>query len=95
MELLDTDDTHSEDPVEVEKWNEYVEKFVGSEEVSLEVKDHLQSKPIFLPRYLFSYSLRAPKKMAVLISEGCPVHRHKWNSLLVMLMSQSLSLTQV
>lgn len=65
MELLDTDDTHSEDPVEVEKWNEYVEKFVGSEEVSLEVKDHLQSKPIFLPRYVVSYSLRAPKKMAV------------------------------
>ena len=33
-----------------QKWNEYVEKFVGSEEVSTEVKDHLQSKPIFLPR---------------------------------------------
>lgn len=56
MELLDTDDTHSEDPVEVEKWNEYVEKFVGSEEVSLEVKDHLQSKPIFLPRTVHSNS---------------------------------------
>ena len=51
LELLDTEDTHSEDPVEVEKWNEYVEKFVGSEEVSTEVKDHLQNKPIFLPRY--------------------------------------------
>lgn len=50
IELLDTEDTHSEDPVEVEKWNEYVEKFVGSEEVSTEVKDHLQNKPIFLPR---------------------------------------------
>ena len=37
--------------MEVEKWNEYVEKFVGSEEVSTEVKDHLQNKPIFLPRY--------------------------------------------
>ena len=34
----------------LQKWNEYVEKFVGSEEVSTEVKDHLQSKPIFLPR---------------------------------------------
>ena len=33
-----------------QKWNEYVEKFVGSEEVSTEVKDHLQNKPIFLPR---------------------------------------------
>ncbi|XP_068710577.1 paired amphipathic helix protein Sin3a-like isoform X1 [Montipora foliosa] len=56
LELLDTDDSHSEDPVEVEKWNEYVEKFVGSEEVSTEVKDHLQTKPIFLPRTVRSNS---------------------------------------
>ncbi|EDO41458.1 predicted protein, partial [Nematostella vectensis] len=55
LELLDTDDTHSEDPVEVEassKWNDYVQRFVGSEEVSAEVKERLQKKPLFLPRYM-------------------------------------------
>lgn len=60
IELLDTEDSHSEDPVEVEKWNEYVEKFVGSEEVSTEVKDHLQNKPIFLPRTVRSNSRMKP-----------------------------------
>lgn len=76
MELLDTEDTHSEDPVEVEKWNEYVEKFVGSEEVSLEVKDHLQSKPIFLPRYVFSYTLKAQKQKVDVHREAFPMRRH-------------------
>ncbi|XP_031549385.1 paired amphipathic helix protein Sin3a-like isoform X2 [Actinia tenebrosa] len=50
LELLDTGDTNSEDPLEVEKWNDYVQKYVGSEEVSPEVKEHLQKKPLFLPR---------------------------------------------
>lgn len=54
MELLDTDDPVSEDPNDVGKWQDFVEKFVGvgagSEEVSKEVIEHMSQKPVFLPR---------------------------------------------
>ena len=51
MELLDTDHENIEDPVEVERWSEYVEKYVNNEEtVEEELKDVLSRKPVFLPR---------------------------------------------
>ena len=51
MELLDTDTENSEDPVEVEKWSEYVEKYIaGDETVTDELKQQLTKKPVFLPR---------------------------------------------
>lgn len=52
IELLDTDSDVSEDPVEVEKWSEYVEKYVSDGDIiSEELKDQLSKKPIFLPRF--------------------------------------------
>lgn len=51
IELLDTDSDGSEDPVEVERWSEYVEKYIGDDFVSDELKEQLSRKPVFLPRY--------------------------------------------
>jgi len=51
IELLDTDHEAVEDPVEVERWSEYVEKYVNNEDtVTEELKDMLSRKPVFLPR---------------------------------------------
>ncbi|XP_065063870.1 paired amphipathic helix protein Sin3a-like isoform X1 [Rhopilema esculentum] len=67
IELLPSEDYQSED-VQDEKWSEYVEKFVGSKEVSVEVQDHLYKKPIYLcrnRRFLKSKAFRRedPKKL--------------------------------
>ncbi|KAK3095867.1 hypothetical protein FSP39_020142, partial [Pinctada imbricata] len=51
FELLDTEHEQSDDPVEVERWSEYVEKYVSNDEtISEDLKDHLSRKPVFLPR---------------------------------------------
>lgn len=50
IELLDTEEDPSDDPVEVDKWVDYVEKFVLSESISPELRDQLTKKPVFLPR---------------------------------------------
>ncbi|XP_064596113.1 paired amphipathic helix protein Sin3b-like isoform X2 [Liolophura sinensis] len=51
LELLDTDHDQSDDPVEVEKWSEYVEKYVANDDtISEELKEQLSRKPVFLPR---------------------------------------------
>ena len=51
IELLDTEHEPSDDPVEVERWSEYVEKYVNNEDsVTDELKDLLSRKPVFLPR---------------------------------------------
>lgn len=51
VELLDTDHEAVEDPVEVERWSEYVEKYVNNEDtVEEELKEVLSRKPVFLPR---------------------------------------------
>ena len=53
LELLDTDTLTSEEPVEVEKWSEYVEKYVASDaSIPGELKDYLARKSVFLPRYV-------------------------------------------
>jgi paired amphipathic helix protein Sin3a len=55
VELLDTDHENIEDPVEVERWSEYVEKYVNTgESVEEELKDVLSRKPVFLPRLVTS-----------------------------------------
>jgi paired amphipathic helix protein Sin3a len=51
LELLDTEHEASEEPVEVEKWSEYVEKYVANDDtISDDLKDQLSRKPVFLPR---------------------------------------------
>ena len=51
VELLDTETENSDDPVEVERWSEYVEKYIANDDtVSEELKEQLRKKPVFLPR---------------------------------------------
>ncbi|XP_067652996.1 paired amphipathic helix protein Sin3a-like isoform X1 [Haliotis asinina] len=51
LELLDTEHDQSDEPVEVERWSEYVEKYVAQDEtISDELKEQLTKKPVFLPR---------------------------------------------
>ncbi|RWS11975.1 paired amphipathic helix protein Sin3a-like protein [Dinothrombium tinctorium] len=53
VELLDTEavESESEDGFEVEKWSEYVEKYVRDDEtISDELKEKLAKKAVFLPR---------------------------------------------
>ena len=48
---MDTDHEPSDDPIEVERWSEYVEKYVSKDDtVSDDLKEHLNLKPVFLPR---------------------------------------------
>ncbi|KAH8024229.1 hypothetical protein HPB51_022332 [Rhipicephalus microplus] len=51
IELIDTESDMSEDPAEMEKWSEYVDKYVvGEDSISDELRDQLAKKPVFLPR---------------------------------------------
>ncbi|XP_052786837.1 paired amphipathic helix protein Sin3a-like isoform X2 [Mya arenaria] len=51
IELLDTEHEPAEDPVEVERWSEYVEKYVNNDDTAADdLKDMLNRKPVFLKR---------------------------------------------
>uniref|UniRef100_UPI0035901EA7 paired amphipathic helix protein Sin3a isoform X2 n=1 Tax=Myxine glutinosa TaxID=7769 RepID=UPI0035901EA7 len=54
MELLDTEEEHSDGPVDVEyqRWTNYIERYAGSDLTSPELREHLSHKPVFLPRNL-------------------------------------------
>ncbi|WAR30203.1 SIN3A-like protein [Mya arenaria] len=50
-QLLDTEHEPAEDPVEVERWSEYVEKYVNNDDTAADdLKDMLNRKPVFLKR---------------------------------------------
>ena len=52
LELLDTETENSEDPVKVEKWSEYVEKYIANDtNITEGLKEQLTRKPVFLPRF--------------------------------------------
>ena len=67
---MDTDHEPSDDPIEVERWSEYVEKYVSKDDtVSDDLKEHLNRKPVFLPRWIshvFSIKLQT-----VVIAGNC------------------------
>nr|XP_042707595.1 paired amphipathic helix protein Sin3a-like [Chrysemys picta bellii] len=52
IELLDTKEENSDDPIEAEHWSDYVERYVSSDSTSPELREHLAQKPVFLPRNL-------------------------------------------
>uniref|UniRef100_A0A4W3H5F9 Paired amphipathic helix protein Sin3a n=1 Tax=Callorhinchus milii TaxID=7868 RepID=A0A4W3H5F9_CALMI len=52
IDLLDTEEEISDDPVEAERWSDYVERYVNSDSTSPELREHLAQKPVFLPRNL-------------------------------------------
>ncbi|XP_067327362.1 paired amphipathic helix protein Sin3a isoform X2 [Anolis sagrei] len=52
IELLDTEEENSDDPVEAERWTDYVDRYVNSDSTSPELREQLAQKPVFLPRNL-------------------------------------------
>ncbi|CAN7983566.1 unnamed protein product, partial [Ixodes hexagonus] len=63
IELIDTESDVSEDPVEIEKWSEYVEKYaVGDDSISDELREQLAKKPVFLPRNVRARRQQARKQ---------------------------------
>ncbi|XP_072837916.2 paired amphipathic helix protein Sin3a isoform X1 [Pogona vitticeps] len=49
IELLDTEEENSDDPVEAERWTDYVDRYVNSDSTSPELREQLAQKPVFLP----------------------------------------------
>ena len=68
VELLDTDTEQGGEMAEVERWSEYVDKYlcIGGN-ISDELKQQLTRKPVFLSRYVLN-TLRPPagRQMAIL-----------------------------
>uniref|UniRef100_A0A4W5PYV3 Paired amphipathic helix protein Sin3a n=1 Tax=Hucho hucho TaxID=62062 RepID=A0A4W5PYV3_9TELE len=52
VELLDTEEENSDEPMEVERWSDYVDRYLNSDSTSPELREHLAQKPVFLPRNL-------------------------------------------
>ncbi|XP_051545084.1 SIN3 transcription regulator family member Aa [Myxocyprinus asiaticus] len=52
VELLDTEEENSDEPVEIERWSDYVMRYLSADFTSPDLRDHLAQKPVFLPRNL-------------------------------------------
>ncbi|XP_018621342.1 SIN3 transcription regulator family member Aa isoform X2 [Scleropages formosus] len=52
VELLDTEEENLDEPVEAERWSDYVGRYLNSDSTSPELREHLAEKPVFLPRNL-------------------------------------------
>uniref|UniRef100_A0A8C7XZ40 Paired amphipathic helix protein Sin3a n=1 Tax=Oryzias sinensis TaxID=183150 RepID=A0A8C7XZ40_9TELE len=52
VELLDTEEENSDEPMEVERWSDYVDRYLNSDSTTPELREHLAQKPVFLPRNL-------------------------------------------
>ncbi|CAL8260762.1 unnamed protein product [Merluccius merluccius] len=52
VELLDSEEDNSDEPMEAERWSDYVGRYLVSDSTSAELREHLAQKPVFLPRNL-------------------------------------------
>lgn len=52
VELLDTEEENSDGPMEIERWSDYVMRYLSADFTSPDLRDHLSQKPVFLPRNL-------------------------------------------
>ncbi|XP_062846055.1 paired amphipathic helix protein Sin3a [Trichomycterus rosablanca] len=52
VELLDSEEDNSDEPMELERWSDYVDRYLSSDSASLELREQLSQKPVFLPRNL-------------------------------------------
>ncbi|KAA8590289.1 hypothetical protein FQN60_014223, partial [Etheostoma spectabile] len=52
MELLDTEEENSDEPMEAERWSDYVGRYLNPDSTTPELREHLAQKPVFLPRNL-------------------------------------------
>ncbi|XP_037110600.1 SIN3 transcription regulator family member Aa [Syngnathus acus] len=52
LELLDTEEENSDEPLEAERWSDYVSRYLNPDTTTPELRAHLAQKPVFLPRNL-------------------------------------------
>ncbi|XP_054633059.1 SIN3 transcription regulator family member Aa [Dunckerocampus dactyliophorus] len=52
VELLDTEEENSDEPLEAERWSDYVGRYLNPDSTTPELREHLAQKPVFLPRNL-------------------------------------------
>uniref|UniRef100_A0AAV2L2D7 Paired amphipathic helix protein Sin3a n=1 Tax=Knipowitschia caucasica TaxID=637954 RepID=A0AAV2L2D7_KNICA len=52
VELLDTEEETSDEPMEAERWSDYVGRYLNPDSTTPELREHLAQKPVFLPRNL-------------------------------------------
>ncbi|KAM9375855.1 LOW QUALITY PROTEIN: SIN3 transcription regulator family member Aa [Pholidichthys leucotaenia] len=52
VELLDTEEENSDEPMEAERWSDYVERYLNPDSTTPELRHHLTQKPVFIPRNL-------------------------------------------
>ncbi|XP_029009881.2 SIN3 transcription regulator family member Aa isoform X1 [Betta splendens] len=52
VELLDTEEENSDEPMEAERWSDYVGRYLNTDSTTPELREHLAQKPVFLPRNL-------------------------------------------
>uniref|UniRef100_A0AAQ4R2C3 Paired amphipathic helix protein Sin3a n=1 Tax=Gasterosteus aculeatus aculeatus TaxID=481459 RepID=A0AAQ4R2C3_GASAC len=52
VELLDTEEENSDEPMEAERWSDYVGRYLNPDSTTPELREHLAQKPVFLPRNL-------------------------------------------
>ncbi|XP_037539186.1 SIN3 transcription regulator family member Aa [Nematolebias whitei] len=52
VELLDTEEENSDEPMEAERWSDYISRYLNPDSTTPELREHLAQKPVFLPRNL-------------------------------------------
>ncbi|CAL8359071.1 unnamed protein product [Lota lota] len=52
VELLDSEEDNSDEPMDAGRWSDYVGRYLVSDSTSAELREHLAQKPVFLPRNL-------------------------------------------
>ncbi|XP_035012134.1 SIN3 transcription regulator family member Aa isoform X1 [Hippoglossus stenolepis] len=52
VELLDTEEENSDEPMEAERWSDYVGRYLNPDSTTPELREHLAQKPVFLTRNL-------------------------------------------
>ncbi|XP_034005170.1 SIN3 transcription regulator family member Aa isoform X1 [Trematomus bernacchii] len=52
VELLDTEEDNSDEPMEAERWSDYVGRYLNPDSTTPELREHLAQKPVFLTRNL-------------------------------------------
>ncbi|XP_069551467.1 SIN3 transcription regulator family member Aa isoform X2 [Brachyistius frenatus] len=52
VELLDTEEENSDEPMEAERWSDYIGRYLNPDSTTPELREHLAQKPVFLPRNL-------------------------------------------
>nr|XP_061780884.1 paired amphipathic helix protein Sin3a-like isoform X1 [Nerophis lumbriciformis]XP_061780885.1 paired amphipathic helix protein Sin3a-like isoform X1 [Nerophis lumbriciformis] len=52
VELLEAEEENSDEPLEAERWSDYVGRYLNPDSTTPELREHLAQKPVFLPRNL-------------------------------------------